>query len=491
MFVRLGYSDLKIVMRDIGTILEYSSVLFLVPCIISLFYMESLTRIVVYYVFSSAIVFLSGFILRSVFSNKMDTQMKHAFLITAISWLLFTAFAALPFVFIQNSSFVNAVFEAMSALTTTGLSVMKAQLNLMPKSLLFWRSLLSWIGGIGIIVLAMVGVFTAYTRASKLIIAEGREERLTPNLKNSVMQIWWVYVLLTGIGVFLLWASGMTPFESVNYSMSAISTTGMSLTPEGLAVENHYWNAIGKHNYWVDISLIVIMMLGAISFSVHYLFFKRKDFRAYFRDAETRMLLFLSFLSSLMVVPKLGIENGIFHLISALTCGGFELVSNTIIAQWDEFVKLVLILAMFVGGSAGSTAGGIKISRFIIFVKGVYWKIKETLLPKNSFFAKRFDGREIKNEQIREITFFILLYAFFIALGVMVLTFDGATISNAVFEVVSAQSNAGISTGFTDATMPLASKIMLIFNMWIGRLEIIPVFSLFGLAIYFVRKKRK
>ncbi len=492
MFVRLGYSDLKIVFRDVGTILQYSSAMFLVPCIFSLLYTESFTGVVLYYVLSSAIVFLFGFILKSFFQNEFSTQMKHAFLITAVSWIAFTCFAALPFVFIQGASFVDGLFEAMSALTTTGLSVMRPLLDSMPRSLIFWRSLLSWVGGIGIIVLAMVGVFAAYTRASKLIIAEGREERLTPNLKNSVMAVWWVYALLTGIGALLLFLSGMTPFESMNYSMSAISTTGMDISSPGLAVESGYWAInLGIHNYWVDISLIIIMLFGATSFSVHYLFFKRKDIRAFFKDAEFRGLLLLSVLTSLMVIPKLGIENGIFHAVSALTCGGFELVVTQAIGQWDEFVKLVLVLAMFIGGSAGSTAGGIKISRFIIFVKGIYWKAKETLLPQKAFFAKKFDGREVKGEEIREVVFFILLYAFFIALGIMVLTFDGATISNSLFEVVSAQSNAGISTGITNAGMPLASKTMLIFNMWIGRLEIIPAFSLLGLAIYFVRRKRK
>jgi len=155
------------------------------------------------------------------------------------------------------------------------------------------------------------------------------------------------------------------------------------------------------------------------------------------------------------------------------------------IGKWSDFTLLVLIGLMFVGGSSGSTAGGVKISRLIISVKSTYWRIKELILPKDSYFQKKFEGEPIENRQIREVNQFILLYITLIVAGVFVLTMEGTTLTQALFTVVSAQGNVGLHIGVVSPLMPLASKIMLILNMWIGRLEIIPLLSAIGFALSF------
>jgi|GEM_PF-135184 len=496
MIATFSFSDLKVVFRDIGIVLQYSSMVFIVPLLASLAFMEE-PEFAAHYFLAGAITFLLGTILKTVFATSLETRFKHALLIIALAWLVFTGLAAMPLAWIANMSFLHAYFEAMSALTTTGLSIMTSTaanvplplIDNAPASLILWRSLLSWIGGIGIVVMALVGIFSSYSKTSKLIIAEGREERLKPNLRNSVKEIWSIYAFLTIIGVILLFFSGMEPFEAVNYSMSAISTTGMTTTSQGLNTPNNYWANAGMRNYWVDISLVIIMVLGATSFYTHYLA-KKGKYQYYWHDAEFRGVIVIGLIGGLMIIPKLGLESGLFHSFSALTCGGFELAPEAAINSWDDFVKLVLIIGMFIGGAAGSTAGGVKMSRFIIFVKSIYWKVRETLLPKGSFFPKKYEGRPLSNDEIREINLFILLYIVFLVMGILVLTFNGATIANATFEVVSAQGNAGISTGLTRVDMNPASELMLIVNMWVGRLEIIPVFSLVGFFLRF-RAKRK
>lgn len=497
MIAKFSFSDLEIVFRDIGIILQYSALVFLIPLLSSLAFQETY-EVAFYYVLACAITFLVGTIMKTVFSNQRETKLKHAFLIIALAWLIFNGLAAMPFVWIANMGYLDAYFESMSALTTTGLSVMMSTsehitvplIDTIPGSLILWRSLLSWIGGIGIVVLALVGLFSSYGKASKLIIAEGRQERLRPNLKNSVREIWSIYVLLTIIGIILLYFSGMGLFNATNYSMSAISTTGMSTSSQGLNAKNNYWNNVGIRNYWVDLSLIIIMVLGATSFYTHYLV-KKGKYKYYLKDPEFWGIIAIGLLAGLMIVPKLGIESSLFHAFSSVTCGGFEIAGTAFISAWDDFVKLVLIIAMFVGGAAGSTAGGIKMSRFIIFVKSIYWKIRESLLPKKSFFPKKYEGRPLTNDEIREINLFLLLYIFFLVLGTLVLTFNGETITNAAFEVVSAQGNAGISTGVSQIGMNPFSELMLIINMWVGRLEIIPVFSLIGFALHFRAIKAK
>ncbi len=488
MLIRLGKSDLKVVLKDVGIILEYSALTFIAPIVIGLIYSESLFVLGIY-AFCGVFTFLLGLAIKSAFEGEEYTTLKHAFLTAAILWLVYCGVAALPFTLIQNMPFLDSFFEAMSALTTTGLTMMKPVIDHAPKSLIFWRSLLSWIGGVGIVVLAMAGVLTTYSKASKLIVAEGRDERLKPNLKNSIRYIWNIYIGLTFLGIVLLFLSGMTVFEAVNYSMSAISTTGMDITSTGL---------VGMHNFAVDISLIVIMLFGAVSFSAHYMVMKKRDWRLFLHDAEFRVLMILALASSLIILPKMvlfygsniiGVEQAFFHTISALTCGGFALASITDIAAWEDYVKLVLIAVMFIGGSAGSTAGGIKISRFIIFCKSVYWRIKESVLPAKSFFSKKFEGQELGPRAVREVNQFILLYAVFILIGTLVLTLAGNDLGNSLFEVVSAQSNAGISAGITEVGMPISVEIMLILNMWIGRLEIIPILAMVGFALSYRGKR--
>ena len=489
MLIRLGKEDLRVVLRDLGTITEWSSLTFLAPLFVALFYVESLS-IVFNYIIAGAVAFAIGFALKNAFAPKRETDLKHAFLTASIFWLLYCAIAALPFVLTQGMSFVDAYFESMSALTTTGLSVMRYTIDFAPNSLVFWRSFLSWIGGVGIVVLALTGVLSTYSRASKLSQAEGREERIKPNLKNTVREIWNIYIGLTIVGIILLYLSGMGLFTAINYSMSAISTTGMDITAQGLT---------GSHSPAIDLSLVIIMILGATSFSVHYLVFKKRKLGLLLHDAEFKVLIILGVLAGFMILPKMillygsnvvGINQAFFHTFSALTCGGFALVSPGDIMHWEDFIKLVLVAVMLIGGSAGSTAGGIKISRFLIFIKSIFWRIKEAVLPAKSFFAKRFEGRNLELSEIKEVNQFILIWVLFILIGSMVLTLYGYSLADSVFEVVSAQSNAGISTGITGEGMPLGVEIMLIINMWVGRLEIIPILSAIGFMLSLRRSKK-
>jgi trk system potassium uptake protein TrkH len=234
-------------------------------------------------------------------------------------------------------------------------------------------------------------------------------------------------------------------------------------------------------NYWVDFWLIVLMVLGATSFSLIYLIMKKHNLKAFINDSEARTLLILGLLVAVISFPKLGLESALFHAFSAVTAGGFQLVSSITASGWEDIVKFLLIMLMLIGGSTNSTAGGIKIARFVIFVKSMFWKIKESMMPKGTVFSRKFEGKELRAEHLAEIYFFILAYLFFIGLGTIVVLLDGAELSDAMFEVVSAQSNAGISAGISKPGMPLATEIMLIFNMWIGRLEIIPLFALLAL----------
>lgn len=488
MFIKVGFSDLQIILRNIGHLLEISSLLFLVPLIVAIIFRE-FTVVYTEFLLGTMICYVLGLTLRRVFYTEEEADFKHAFLIVAFFWLIFAGIAALP-IWFNGANYLDAYFESMSCLTTTGLTVIKPLLNSLPASVIFWRSLLNWVGGIGIIIMALMGLLSSYTKIGKLMAVEHGREFLEPNLKNSVTMIWQIYVFLTIVGIIMLYLSGMPLFHAVNYSMSGISTGGSETTSEGLTAVNNGWQPVGLHNYWVDISLTIIICFGAINFGTHYLVLKKRDWRMLLRDSEFKVLMLLAVGSSLLLIPKLGIHSSFFHAFSAV-CGGFSIASESIIRQWNDFVKLLLIALMFIGGSSTAASGGIKISRFIILVKSIFWKIKKVVLPERTFFAKKFDGKPLEEKEISEVIYFIMFYIMFIVAGVFVLTFLGYNLQDSLFEVVSAQSNVGIGTGITAPGMNVIAELMIIFNMWVGRLELIPFFAIIGFAMNFRARKQE
>ena len=488
MFLRVGKEDIKIALKDSGTVLTYAGFSFFVPIILAILVDKNADFLLAFAV-SALLCFGVGYLLKTQIKTKKDTEMKHALLSIVLIWLFYCFFASLPFVLIMKATFLDAFFETMSTLTTTGLSVFTAQLDTMPVSLIFWRTFLGWIGGIGIVLMALIGLMTSYSKTTKLLIAEGRGDQLKENLKTATKKITVIYVILTLIGILLLMLVGQNLWQATNYSMSAISTNGMDITTAGLAGSNNGLSMTGVHNYFTDIVLVAIMFMGAMSFSLHYLFIRKKNWLVYFKDPEFRLLLLIGLVGTIIVGTKIGIWTSFFHTFSLATCGGFTFLSPQAIAGWGEFTKLFLVIIVIIGGATGSTAGGIKLSRAIIFVKGIYWKIKKSILPDGSYFRQQYNGEQVQPEQVREINQFILMWIIFIAIGTLVITAYGYPLGDALFEVASAQSNAGISTGITGGGMPVGIQVMLIINMFVGRLEIIPILASIGLLLNLRRGK--
>ncbi|MBI2598542.1 MAG: TrkH family potassium uptake protein, partial [Candidatus Diapherotrites archaeon] len=312
--------------------------------------------------------------------------------------------------------------------------------------------------------------------------------RIRPNFKNTVKEIWKLYAVFSFVGFILLYLLGLDFFDALNYAMSALPTSGLGINSAGLS---------GLDNVLAELVIAFLMFLGATNFLVFYLFFKKGNASAFRNDPEFRTLIILIIFSTLLVSPKLiqfygsefqGIYVGFFTTVSAISEGGFQNTPISDTAAWDDFVKLVLVGLMIIGGGTASTSGGLKLSRFILSIKSLQWKIKGLFLPRGAFFKKQFEGTSIEEEKLKEINHFIILYAFGIIGGVMILTSQGFPLNNALFEVASAQGNAGLSSGITSIGMPFLSKITLIANMLIGRLEFIPFIAAAGFGLSFLRK---
>jgi len=366
-------------------------------------------------------------------------------------------------------SFVDGYFESVSALTTTGLSVMQGA----PHSVLFWRSLQGWIGGAGIIVLALVGIMH-FTKKTKLFKAEMGEEKLKPNIISTIKTIWWVYAGLTIFGALLLIFANVGIFDAVTTSMEAISTTGTANTASGLL----------EFDLTGQIITAFIMFLGGISFAVHYAFL-RKDKLSYFKDVQVRVVAAITIFSVIILIPKfvalygnIGIFDALFHVISCITGGGFQ---TMFLDSWDIFTKTWLGIVMVIGASAGSTCGGIKAIRLWVLIKSIWWKIKEMILPKNAYFKKTVGNHKIKEEDISAVTLFIILYIGLLILSTLIINYAyGYQIEDVFFEVSSAQANTGITAGITGPGMAWPIELILIVNMIAGRLEIIPILAAIG-----------
>ena len=195
------------------------------------------------------------------------------------------------------------------------------------------------------------------------------------------------------------------------------------------------------------------------------------------------LLIIFGFFVIVLKYSKLFDIYTLYHVVSALTCGGIGLYMPNVFVNYGEFFKTIFVFLMFIGGSTTSTAGGIKIQRFILIIKMLWWKIKEIILPKKAYFSKKFEGKILTSSDLKDISNFIQIYILFVLLGTFVLVFLGYGFLDSLFEVVSAQGNVGLTVGIVKATMPVVAKIMLIINMLIGRLEIIPLFAIIGFVI--------
>ncbi len=339
------------------------------------------------------------------------------------------------------------------------------------KTILFWRSLTEWVGGMGVVVLFLAALIGFGKAARKMYVAEARAERIEPSIRQNVRSLWKIYVILTVAGIIGLYLVGMPMFEAVNHSMTGIATGGFS-------VRNTSFAGYGSP---VLAIVIFIMMAGAISFAVHRKVMAGR-WRELFRNVEVRLMLVLIILATFLLVWSVGIRDSLFQTTSALTGTGFSTAS---LAGWGDLQKGLLTVLMVVGGGYGSTSSAIKLIRIIIIGKAVHWMIKRSFLPDRAVVPTKIAGREYTDREMMETAIYAFIYLVVLIVGAVILILLGNSIMNSMFESASAQGNVGLSVGITSAAMPLAGKVSLTVQMLVGRLEIIPVIAFLS---YFLAK---
>ncbi|MCD6321343.1 TrkH family potassium uptake protein [Candidatus Bipolaricaulota bacterium] len=478
--------DLRVVLRGLGLLVPLVGVMALASMPVALVFGE-------HYALwplgaTAAISFALGLLLFLPFRGAPEAQLKHGLLIAALGWVLVAALGALPFYLVAQRyvqptpfrDFTSAFFESVSGYTGTGLT-MATRPDLLPKVLQWWRSFIEWVGGMGVIVLMLSILAGPRPSAVTLYFSEARTEKIHPSVISTVRTMWWIFVLYTLASTIGLWSTGMPPWEALNHAMTGISTGGFTVWPDSIG---HY------HSLAVEIVLHAVMLAGAISFAVHYRAMQWGP-KVFLGDVQTRYLILISILgigalgleNLLRVSPGRAFRDSAFQFVSALSCTGFQTAD---IHSWSDTAKLILSVAMVIGGAAGSTAGGIKVARFLLLVKGVSWRLRKIVSPTAAVVPLRL-GKEVLPDQeasrrLEEAAVLSFLWLGFLFLGVVLLEHlvpPSYTLADVIFEVASAQGNVGLSVGITDPGMPTLGKLLLCFNMWIGRLEIIPILMLF------------
>ena len=474
----------------VGTLIAYLSLATLVPAGVALGYGESV------WPFLAAGGIAGGIGAGVALATRGDYRLnvREGFLVVSLTWLVAAALGALPYILSGDPQLdrpIDAYFEGMSGFSTTGGSIV-VNVEDLPRSLLIWRQFSQWLGGIGIIVLALAVLPRLRVGGRQLLEHEmpGPEiETLSTRIRDTARRVWILYVALTIVlfGIFIaLWATGvdekMTPFHAAAHAFTTIPTAGFS-------TKGNSFEAFAPTTQWVA---ILFMVLGGINFALMYRTIVRRQPRAALRDQELRLYLALLVLGSVVVVTEIWTEDvlsgwhavraGVFTAVSTMTTTGFSVEDYN---AWPALALMTIIGLMFVGGSAGSTTGSVKVVRHLLLGKVLRREIDQTLHPE-VVLPVRLNRTVVEERTLRAVSSFILLYIGIFVLGAAALAIDAARtgLELSAFDAVSVSasmlSNVGPAFGIggpLGSFEPFSDFSTLVMTglMWLGRLEVIPI----------------
>ncbi len=461
-------ADLLVVLHYLGYIMQGLGIVLLAPILVALIYGEYIK--VSAFLIPCFISFLLGTAFTKKFANYSKLRLKHGMLISSFAWLWASLIGASIMALSLDIHFVDALFENMSAWTGSGMTFF-VNVEILPRSILFLRSLEQWIGGLGIVIIFIGILIRSGTAASRLYKSEAREEKIKPNIANTLRKALEIYLIYTAAGIILFILAGLPIFDAVNLTFTSISTGGMSIKNANVGF---YQNSL------VYIITMALMILGATSFSIHYKIVKTKG-KSVLKDVQFQLLIFLIAIASIfiLVTNKMVPIEELFTIVSAITTTGANVVPPYELASWGGSSLIVLMVLMLIGGSSGSTSGGLKLIRIITVLKGMNLTVTNLVSPEGRVVSTRIGGKKINEREIKEASAYIVIFFMFLVFGWIMMTIYGYDPFTALFDVISLQCNNGLSTGIVFGGLPIPLKLTLIFLMWIGRLEIIPVLVVF------------
>jgi len=476
----------KTVFFAIGILLIILGAFMLIPFFIQFIYDENNNAFLLSAVLTT---FIGVLLILTNLEENRKLNLQQAFLLTTLSWVSIAIFASLPFLFSDlNLSFVDSFFESMSGITTTGSTIITSVDNA-PKSILIWRAILQWLGGIGIIVMAITILPLLNIGGMQLFRMEGSDttEKILPKTREVTLIISAIYFFLTLLCMSAYWLAGMNIFDSVAHSMTTIATGGFST----------YSSSIGHfQNPKIEIISIFFIISGSIPF-IAYLKFVKGDRKILFKDSQIKALFYVLSISVLLMFLYLMLNNNEYSFLENLRISTFNVVSvlsgtgyvTANFSSWGKFPLIFFLFLMFVGGCAGSTTCGIKIFRFQILGSFMINQMKQMFYP-HGVFSLKYNNEKISNTFVYSIITFIFLYFFIFFILAALLSIDGLDFVTAISGSASAISNVGpglgdvIGPNGNFSNLPNFSKLSLSLGMLLGRLELFAVLIIFFPAFW-------
>lgn len=464
----------KMVFNTIGRVLQIEAVLMILPLATAIFYGE------VNGVFAFTVTLLGEFLigtLMTVFlkSKNRIIYAKEGFAIVALAWILMSAIGALPFVISGDiPSYVDAFFETVSGFTTTGASIL-TRIEDLSKGMLFWRSFTNWLGGMGVIVFVMALIPNLSERSIHIMRAEVPGpvvDKIVPKVKDTAKILYLIYIAITCSQVIMLLFGGIGLYESLIYSFSTAGTGGFGLRTDSLASYSPYVQ-------WV---IAIYVIIFGINFNIYYLFLIRKA-KAAIKSSELWCYLGIIAVSTIMIILNTcgnytsvseNIRHSFLQVASFMTTAGYTSVDFN---AWPTLSKTILVLLMFLGGCAGSTAGGLKISRVMIMVKTVFREFRNLLHPR-SVSAVRHEGKTVEDRTAYGVCVYFAIYMLSFFVIFFLLGFDKFDIETNFTSTATTINNVGPAFGAASAgfaEFSAFSKVLLSFSMLLGRLELYPL----------------
>ncbi len=418
---------------------------------------------------------------------------KDGFFIVALSWIVLSVFGALPFrISGAIPSYVDAFFETVSGFTTTGASIL-TEIESLPKSILYWRSFTHWLGGMGVLVFILAIIPKSAGSGVSLHILRAESPgpvvgKLVPKMRSTARILYAIYIAMTGVMAFFLLTGGMPLFDAVTISFATAGTGGLAVTNNSIAAYD---------SYYLQNVITVFTLLFSINFNIYYLLLM-KEFRAIYKDTELKVFLGLVGVSILAIAVNIwqtgqelcgtflqALHHSAFQVVTIVSTTGF---STTDFNQWPMFSKMILMILMFIGACAGSTGGGMKISRVIILVKSIFSEIK-TLIHPNSVRPVRVGDKILRPEIVHSVNSYLAAYIAILAVSTLLLSLENFSFETTFSAVVACFNNIGPGFDMVGATGNYSAftnfgKLVLCADMLLGRLEIFPILILFSPSLW-------
>lgn len=474
------------IQRLLGVLVAFFSLTMLPPMAVALFTEDGQFTV---FAITFLITLGSGLIAwYPVRRDRSDLRTRDGFLVVALFWTVLGFFGSVPLMLGPHLSFTDAVFESVSGFTTTGSTVIIG-LDLLPPSILYHRAQLQWLGGMGVVVLAVAILPMLGVGGMQLYRAEVpgpvKEDKLSPRIMNTARTLWYIYLGLTVACALAYWLAGMSMFDAVAHAFSTVSTAGYSTHDASLA----FFNSVA-----VEVIAIVFMLLGGINFAVHFAVWQQRDIRLWWRDSEARTMLVIMLVAALVITaalvvatdyvsPANAFRDSAFQVVSVMTTTGFTTANWS---EWPLFAPLLLAMIAFVGGSAGSTAGGLKVVRIMLLYKQGIREAFHLIHPR-AMHPVKIGGRVVEEPVLNSVWGFYSLYI----LSAIILTglamSAGLDLESAFGAVMATLNLVGPGLGevaVTFATVPDFVKWIGIFAMLLGRLEVFTLFILMTPAFW-------